>query len=268
MPTVKVNNIDMYYEQQGDGDDLLLITGLNCSHLMWANVLAKFCENYRVTIIDNRGAGLTSAPEGPYSITQMADDTAALMEAIGLEKAHVVGHSMGGAIAQQLAIRHPDKLKKLILYATASKFDPRCMFAVDLNVHLLEQGVSQKDAARFVSIPFCLSKQFIAEPSNIETFYKLAEENPYPMTLAACSAQTEACRNHDTQALLAEIQAWTLVISPEQDILTPPIEGQYMAARIPNARFMEIKDYAHCWHLEAPDYFCDQIHLYIGRKKI
>ena len=268
MPTIKVNDIDMYYEQHGAGDELLLITGLNCSHLAWANVLDKFSKNYHVTILANRGAGLTSAPAGPYSITQMADDTAALMAALNLEKAHVVGHSMGGAIAQQLAIRHPDKLKKLILYATTSQFDARGMFAVDLNVHLLAQGASQQDLARFMSIPWCMSKQFSAEQSNIDHFYKLVEDNPYPMTLAASRAQTDACRNHNTRELLTEIQAWTLVISPEEDILTPPCEGQYMAARIPNARFMEIKDYAHCWHLEAPDYFCDQIHLYIGRKKI
>lgn len=268
MPTVKVNDIEMYYEQHGQGEELLLITGLNGSHLMWANVLPKLSKNYHVTIIDNRGAGLTSAPKGPYSITQMADDTAALMDAIGLEQAHVVGHSMGGAIAQQLAIRHPEKLKKLILYATSSKFDPRCIFAVELTLYLQKQGASPQDIARLVSIPYCFSKQFIAEPNNIESFYKLADENPYPMNHDASIAQTDACRNHNTRELLSNIQAWTLVISPEQDILTPPCDGQYMAARIPNARFMEIKDYAHCWHLEAPDYFCDQVHLYIGRKNV
>lgn len=270
MPKAKINDIELYYEQHGnpDGDAIVLIHGLNGSHLGWANILSKLGEHYHLTIFDNRGSGQSSVPKGPYSIAQMADDTVALMNYLHIETAHIVGHSMGGAIAQHLAATYPEKLKKLILYATASKFDARCMHALDQIITLTEQGASQTEIARLIGLPWCMSQQFFADPEKVATAYKLTEQNPYPMTLAGSKAQTAACHSHDSRELLNKIQAWTMVISLEQDILTPPNDGQYMAARIPNARFIEIKDYAHCWHLEAPDYFCNQVHLYIGRKKV
>jgi pimeloyl-ACP methyl ester carboxylesterase len=268
MATVNVNDIEMYYEQHGEGEDLLLITGLNASHLAWAAVLPLFTQRYRITILDNRGAGLTSKPKGPYSIEQMADDTAGLMDAIGLQRAHVLGHSMGGAIAQQLAIRHPEKINKLILYATTAKFDARCLYAVNLAISLKEQDASEKEIAHLVGLPWGFSKQFMADEKNVTEFSKLASQNPYPMTLEASRAQTEACTQHDTRDLLTRIEAWTMIMAPEEDVLTPPCDSYYMAARIPNARVIEISGYAHCWHFEAPQHFCDQVYIYLRRQKV
>lgn len=264
MPTININDLDMYYEQQGQGEDLLLITGLNANHLMWANVVPQLSKKYHVTIIDNRGAGLTSAPEGLYTTKQMAEDTLAFIEAIGLQKPHVVGHSMGGTIAQQLAIHHGNKVNKLMLYATAAKFDARCMFALDEQLALRERGASEVEIARLIGLTWCMSLNYIANPNNIEQFLQMAANNPYPMTLNGSRGQSAACRDHDARDTVSLINNPTLVFAPEQDILAPVRESEFLTERIPNAQLDIIEHQAHCWHLEDPTGFIERVQAFIG----
>ena len=106
MPTINANGISLYYEQHGNGPDLLLIMGLGMHSAAWALQTPVFAEHFRVTAFDNRGAGRSSAPDEPYSMAGMADDTNALMDALDIGQAHVVGASMGGFIAHELAINH------------------------------------------------------------------------------------------------------------------------------------------------------------------
>src|SRR5262249_50879893 len=121
----RANEIELYYEDHGSGEPLLLISGFACDHAIWGKVEPDLVQKYRVISFDNRGGGQSSAPDCPYSIKQMAEDAAVLLDAISISQAHVVGHSMGGMIAQELALAHPDKLRSLLLLSSCCKIDQR-----------------------------------------------------------------------------------------------------------------------------------------------
>jgi pimeloyl-ACP methyl ester carboxylesterase len=121
MPMVKVNDINMYYEIQGKGEPLVLIVGFSTDISEWRPIIDWLSKKYQVAAFDNRGAGRSDKPDIPYSIEMMADDTAGLMEKIGIGQATILGISMGGRIALELAIRHPKMVKKMVLVSTSAK---------------------------------------------------------------------------------------------------------------------------------------------------
>ena len=121
MPYVKVNDIQMYYEIHGDGEPLVLIVGLGTDISEWEGIIRWLATKYKVLAFDNRGAGRTDKPDIPYSIGMMADDTAGLMQALGMKQAHLLGISLGGRIALELALQHATSVKKLVLVSTSAR---------------------------------------------------------------------------------------------------------------------------------------------------
>jgi 3-oxoadipate enol-lactonase len=121
MPYVKINDIQMYYEIHGDGEPLLLIVGLGTDISEWDGIIHWLAQKYQVLAFDNRGTGRTDKPDVPYSIQMMADDTARLMQTLGIQQAHILGISMGGRIALALALRHSKSVKKLVLVSTSAR---------------------------------------------------------------------------------------------------------------------------------------------------
>src|SRR5512140_3268314 len=119
MPYADAPGFRMYYEEHGSGFPLLLINGLGSDHLEWLHQLPPFEARFRVVVFDNRGTGMTEIPPGPYTTAEMADDAAALLRALGIARAHVLGVSLGGMIAQEVALRHPDRVNRLVLGCTA-----------------------------------------------------------------------------------------------------------------------------------------------------
>ena len=124
MPTIYVNDITMYYEIHGEGEPLVLIPGLPIDVTAFRQIISELAKHYRIIVFDNRGAGRTDKPDMPYSIGMMADDTAGLLAALGIQRAHVLGVSMGGRIATELTLRHPKMVKSLILVSTFVKRIP------------------------------------------------------------------------------------------------------------------------------------------------
>jgi len=120
MPTVQVNDIAMYYELQGVGEPLVLIAGLGADITLFTGMTGWFAQRYQVVVFDNRGAGRTDKPDSPYSIELMADDTVGLMDALSIERAYVLGISMGGRIALELALSQPSRVGKLVLVSTSA----------------------------------------------------------------------------------------------------------------------------------------------------
>src|SRR5260221_14763239 len=121
MPTVRVNDITMYYEIHGEGEPVVLIAGLNSDHTLYRGIIPPIAESYQVVAFDNRVVGQTDKPDIPYSIEMIADDTAGLLNALGIEQAHLLGTSMVGRIATALALRLPQQVKSLLLVSTAMK---------------------------------------------------------------------------------------------------------------------------------------------------
>src|SRR5215475_11467840 len=123
MPKIRVGDIEMYYVEAGAGEPLVLIMGYGADHLAWGFQLPEFAAKYRVIVFDNRGAEQTDSPDYPYTTRMMADDTAGLMSALRIERGHVVGVSMGGMIAQELALNHPQRVRSLQLHCTYARSD-------------------------------------------------------------------------------------------------------------------------------------------------
>lgn len=121
MPYVKVNDIQMYYEIHGDGEPLVLIVGLGTDISEWDGIIRWLAKKYKVLAFDNRGAGRTDKPDAPYSMEMMADDTAGLMQTLGMQQAHILGVSMGGRIALAFSLRYPERVKKLVLVSTSAR---------------------------------------------------------------------------------------------------------------------------------------------------
>lgn len=120
MPTAEVNGITLYYEARGAGEPLLLIGGLGGDITLFAGIIAWLARRYQVVAFDNRGSGRSSKPDIPYTIAMMADDAAGLMEALSIERAHIMGVSMGGRIALEFALAHPGQVSKLVLVSTSA----------------------------------------------------------------------------------------------------------------------------------------------------
>src|SRR5215468_1015771 len=123
MPTITANGVELYYEQQGEGDDVIFISGLADEGACWVDQVAGLADRWRITTFDNRGVGRSAVPPGSYRATDFAADTAGLLDGLGIERAHVVGSSMGGAIAQELALAHPGRVRSLVLNGTYCRGD-------------------------------------------------------------------------------------------------------------------------------------------------
>ncbi|MGH7754213.1 MAG: alpha/beta fold hydrolase, partial [Gemmatimonadales bacterium] len=151
MPTAPVRDILTYYEEAGSGDPLILIMGFTGDLQGWALQVPALAKHYRVITIDNRGAGRTSAPDRPYTIAGMAEDVAAVMDRLGVAKAHVLGYSMGGYIAQSLALAHPGKVDKLILLSTGPSVDGYGRSVVRSMMDVRRSNLSREQFVRFMA---------------------------------------------------------------------------------------------------------------------
>jgi len=237
VPKIRVNDIEMNYELHGEGEPLVLIMGLTGSLEGWRPLVPAFAREYRVLIFDNRGAGLTDKPAGPYSMPMMADDTAGLMDALGIESARVYGISMGGMIAQELALRHPQKVKALVLGCTTPggpNSSPPSKETVEALVSIgslgLEEGLE-------IVLRLLYTEEFIAkyrEPLREMTLNSFDLRTPRH----AAQAQRAAIDAHDTYDRLPQIRAPTLVIAGGKDELVPSANSPILAQRIPGAELV------------------------------
>ena len=234
MPYASANGIRLYYEQSGTGPDLLLIAGLGAHSGAWIPQRAAFARAHRVTLFDNRGAGRSDAPDEPYSIRQMADDTAALADALGIGRAHVVGASMGGMIAQELAINYPALVSRLVLACTRARAGDvrRAMGPVDT---WLRHAGLDRPALSLLMMPWVRTREFMQDEARVLRAVELSRADPFPISRHAYMRQHAAVMAHDTLSRLDRIQAPTLVLVGADDVLTPPWESEVIAARIPDS---------------------------------
>ena len=250
MTLIPVGDININYQVQGSGKPLLMIMGLSFSLLDWGNKLTKLlAKNYQLILFDNRDAGLTSPSPRPYSIADMADDAAGLLDALNIPKAHVFGVSMGGAIAQQFALKYPDKLDKLILGCTMA--GGNCSQTGDIS------GVMSGNLLDLLFTPTFIQ----ANSRELAEF--LAETTPFHSKGDALHRQLQAFGTHDTCDTLADIKAPTIVITGDKDITIPPSNSDLLVAKIPNAKLEIIADAAHGFAYSHADTTADIIRLFL-----
>ena len=258
MPRAAVNGIGLFYQDLGapEGEPVVLIMGWGGDHTAWAFQMPALAGSYRVIAPDNRGAGQSDQPDVPYSIAGMADDVAALLDGLKVTRAHVCGASMGGMIAQELALRHPDRVRTLQLHCTLARPDPYGSHLVEslLRVRARED---REEWARAM-LPWIICRKTVRErPEFVELMLQRALDNPYPTSLTGLRRQAEAIGAHDTLDRLGAIRVPTLVSVGTEDILVPPAFSRELHARIPGATFMPIPDAGHVHFLEQPQAFND-----------
>jgi pimeloyl-ACP methyl ester carboxylesterase len=250
MAITSANGVDLWVEQEGEGDDVLFISGLADEGACWVDQVAGLRDSYRLTTFDNRGVGRSSTPDGPFQIVDFAADTAALMDALGLERAHVVGSSMGGAIAQELALAHPDRVRSLVLNGTWCRGD-RFLHEIFRNwMWSAEKADSIRDFLVTVNL-WCFSPRIWNE-GTMDGWIDAAEASPYAQSVDAFSRSSLALIGHDSADRVAAISAPTLVTVGQLDLVLPPRYSEALVQRIPNARLVVVADAGHQPFQEVP----------------
>ena len=230
--------------------------GWGGDHTAWAFQVPAFAAEFDVIALDNRGAGQSGAPDARYTIGGMADDVAGLMDQLGVRSAHICGASMGGMIAQEVALRHPDRVLTLQLHCTTAAVDGYGRLVIDNFLRVKARG----DVEEFThcTLPWLLSRKTFAErPDFVETWILRALEYPFRTSLTGLSRQGEAIRGHDTRDRLAGIRVPTLITTGTEDILVPPSASEDLHAMIPGSELARIPDAGHMHFIEQATAFND-----------
>jgi pimeloyl-ACP methyl ester carboxylesterase len=251
MATTAANGVELWVEQEGEGDDVIFISGLADEGACWVDQVAGLRDRYRLTTFDNRGVGRSSTPDGAFRIADFAADTAALMDALELDRAHVVGSSMGGAIAQELALAHPDRVRSLVLNGTWCRGD-RFLHEVFRNwMWSAEKADSIRDFLVTVNL-WCFSPR-VWNDGTMDGWITAAEASPHAQSVDAFCRSTEALIEHDSADRIDGITAPTLVTVGELDLCLPARYSQAIVERIPNARLDIIAEVGHQPFQELPE---------------
>ncbi|MFZ0634767.1 MAG: alpha/beta fold hydrolase [Candidatus Acidiferrales bacterium] len=244
-----VNNhcAKIYWDEEGSGEPLLLIMGLGYASNMWHRSRPALAKLYRTVAFDNRGVGQSDAPAGVYSIALMASDAAALLDAAGVERAHVFGVSMGGMIAQEFALQYPKRVRSLILGCTASGGTHAVKAEPEALQILRRQGMSPSELSEAI-MPFiydaATSRSLIDEDMAIRMKW-------YP-TLQGYTGQIQGILGWEAYSRIDQITAPTLVIHGETDRLIPAANARLIANRIPGAKLVLIPHASHIFETDQP----------------
>jgi 3-oxoadipate enol-lactonase len=244
----------MFYVEAGTGDPLVLVMGFGGDHLAWALQIPAFAGRYRVIALDNRGVGQTDAPDIPYTTPMMADDTVGLLDALGIERAHVCGVSMGGMIAQEIALRHPARVRTLQLHATLARPDAYMKALVEA-WRKVRIALGHEEAARVLALWLFAPCSYEERPEFVELVLQNALANPHPQSLTGYLRQGDAVLGHDTLERLDQLRCPTLVSVADQDVLVPPRFSHAIAQRVPGAELKTIADAGHAYLWEKADAF-------------
>ncbi len=249
MAFVENQGARIYWDAQGQGDPVLLIMGLSYPSDMWHRTRPVLSTNYRTIALDNRGAGRSDVPPGPYPIALMASDAAAVLDAAGVESAHLFGVSMGGMIAQEFALQYPQRVRSLILGCTAAG-GPTAVRAEREATDLLMARVrmSPEQAAEAI-VPFIYDASTPRE--RIEE--DLAIRKAWLARPEAYMAQLQGILAWESYSRLPGVSAPTLVIHGESDRLVPSANGKLVAERIPGARFVMLRSASHIFLSDQTD---------------
>jgi 3-oxoadipate enol-lactonase len=253
VPHADVNGHRIHYVRQGSGEPLLLIQGLSGNHLHWGDeFLGLLDDDFELIALDNRGIGHSSRTSEPFTIADMADDAVGLLDALEIESAHVMGISMGGMIAQEIALRHPDRVRTLTLGCTYAGGEGSSLTDPQVIQHLAELLMTGRtEEALRVGFSYNVSPDFASDPRNFELVKRVADE--LPGTLEILMLQVQAVAGHDTSQRLGEISVPTLVVHGSEDQMLSASNARHIAERIPDARLEIMDGVGHAFWWERPE---------------
>jgi 3-oxoadipate enol-lactonase len=248
-------SVRIAWERRGSGAPVVLVHGLGYARWGWEPVADALEATFQVVLLDNRGIGGSEAPPGPYTAAEMAGDVLSVMDDAGLERAHMVGTSLGGMIAQELALAAPERVEKLVLVCTTPG-GPNAAPMPEVTTRLLAEASSMEPLValrRFVenalapNPPEALVQRILA--------HRLATAQP----LAAWAAQAAAGASYDAWDRLADVRAPTLVVHGTEDVVVDPANAELLAERIPGARVERFEGCGHLLFWEQPARFVDVV---------
>lgn len=251
---IQVNNIFLGYEEWGTGSPLILLHAFPCNRSMWTHQISALTHSQQFQVItpDFRGFGESDAPEGPYPMETLADDTAALLDALQIEDCVLGGLSMGGYAALAFYRKYGPRVRALILADTRSQADSeQGRAAREETAQLAEREGSRPIAELYLAR--LLSPQTLQEPTGTTARLRAMIEAANPVGIAG--ALRGIALRPDSTDLLPQIQCPTLILVGEEDQVTPPVDAQMMAEQIPNARLVTIPHAAHLANMEQPEMF-------------
>jgi aminoacrylate hydrolase len=249
MPLALLNNFEIYYETHGDGLPIVFIAGLGGAAASWRHQIEPFARHFKVITFDQRGTHRSGSGPLIGSVDDLASDTIALLDALSISSAHVVGHSTGGAIAQTLAIEHPDRVVGLALCATWPKSDAFFRYVLGLRLDILRtQGI----AAYLRSTPFFIYPDWWINENwdALEASIEAGIANPPDIDVMV--SRIEAILAFDRASRLPQISQHTLVLCARNDILVPPSMAEALSAAIPDAELVMLERGGHSSNQTTP----------------
>jgi pimeloyl-ACP methyl ester carboxylesterase len=256
MPTASYPGFEhpLHYHDAGSGTPILFLNGLAGDHLYWMGQVRAFSREFRCLAFDNRDSGKSAYATAPYSIGDLADDIAWIAQSLHLPPAHVVGLSLGGMIAQELALRHPNQVRSLFLIGTLSRSDSWFMNTLDA-FGLIRRQVVDSPAFFAAILPWLVSWRFFENPDWPDWLRTLLRQNPHPQRLDGFFRQLEAIRGHNTVDRLAEIRCPVLAAAGEDDMVCPARYARQLSAAITGSRLEILPRVGHAPPIEDPRTF-------------
>jgi 3-oxoadipate enol-lactonase len=253
VPHADANGLRIFYEDSGEGQPLLLVQGLGGDHLAWAEQLGAWTDRFRVIAFDNRDCGQSSYVDEAYEIEDMAADTLALADALELDRFHLLGLSMGGMIAQHVALTAPDRLLSLTLamtYAGAGRWGKE-------RARLMAYDAMRRPRREQIegALVMCFSEEVIDDPESLARFRDMELENPHPQSVEGYCRQVQAMGDHDLRDRLGEVRVPTHVIVAEHDMVIPPWKQHELAGLIPGAQVSVLDTGTHGANMEHAEDF-------------
>lgn len=257
MKKIRANGIDFFYEKHGNGVPIFLISGFTNHSEMWRKIFPKLKGFFEVILFDNRGSGRTSATPPPYTIELMANDVIALMDALQIEKGHMLGFSMGSAIIQMIGLKHPERLLKGVLVSPFSALPATAIMQADVTAKLFQEGIDPAIAIETI-LPWIYSNDYLGDPERIKQTVEKLLKDPYPQPPEGYMGQLEALKTFDLTDQLKEIQTAMLMIAGKEDLYTPYYTAKILEQHLPNGRLIGLPKQSHMLPTEAPEVIIEE----------
>ena len=243
MPLATVNGVNLHYHDAGQGSPLLFLSGVGSVLTVWDSIVERLKSRHQCIALDNRGVGFSEKPDTPYTIAEMAADALGLLKDLGIEAAHVVGQSMGGMIAQEMARQQGASCLSITLCDTVAYIDGRTRVEWDCLRIFSRKLVPQEFA--YAMVAWGYSRKTLEDKGWVRKFVESAAANPNPTPPHTYDHQVNTMLAFDSRPWLKDLRVPTLVVVGADDISTPPYQSQYLAQHIPGARYACLSDAGH-----------------------
>ncbi len=263
MPFFNSNNAELYYEVHGKGKPLLLIAGLASDSQSWQYILKQMSEHYQLIIYDNRGTGRAVGQHKRFTIEDMTGDAIALLDHLGIKNAHVLGHSMGGCVAQNMAAKAPELIDKLILVSSTTHMSNRNRSLFEYLISTWQEEIPQEQWIKNLFY-WLFSPHAFKNPKFIDAAVIFTLCYPFPQTIDSFKAQVDALIEFDSSEFIKEIKAETMILSGENDILVYSEESKQLLGISGKCEFKTVDKAAHSIHAEYPDEFAKVVSEFLG----